>query len=62
MFNLYSAPGHTEKPGADHGYLDKFHITGYGTIKKRPQHDIGHGKEHHSHQYTDGYDAQEPTQ
>ena len=62
MFNLCSAPGHTEEPGADHGYLDKFRITGYGAIEKRPQHDISHGKEHHSHQRTDGYDAQEPAQ
>ena len=62
MFFLESAPGHTEEPGANHGYLDKFRISGYGLIEKRTQHDISHGKEHHSHQRTDGYDAQEPAQ
>ena len=62
MFSLYSAPCHTKETGADHGYLDKFRITGYRSIEKSPQHDISHGKEHHSHQGTDGYDAQQPAQ
>ena len=62
MFFLESAPRYTEEPGADHAYLYKFRIAGYGSVEKRPQHDISHGKEHHSHQGPDGYDAQKPAQ